>query len=201
MAPISASMRAMAGLIAAASATSNWAACALNPASPENANTLVDFRDGPAVEDDARAVFRQAARQCKADALPRSGDKGKPAIQREKGPGRAPLARLYSLWRKLRTRSKSTAKMIAPPIKAPCQNALMPSRPRLLRMISIRAAPINAPNAVPMPPANGAADDCRRNDLQFQSRADIGGDGSEPACLDDTGYACRQAPRSYRPQP
>jgi len=35
----------------------------------------------------------------------------------------------------------------------PCQNALMPNRPRLLRITSISAEPIRAPKAVPIPPA------------------------------------------------
>ena len=52
-----------------------------------------------------------------------------------------------------RMRSNSTAMMMKLPMKVPCQKALTPSRPRLLRMISISAAPISAPNAVPAPPA------------------------------------------------
>ena len=42
---------------------------------------------------------------------------------------------------------------MAPPMKVPCQKALMPSRPRLLRITSISAAPTSAPKAVPTPPA------------------------------------------------
>ena len=49
-------------------------------------------------------------------------------------------------------RSKSTATMMKVPTKVPCQNGLMPSSVRLLRMISISAAPTTAPNAVPEPP-------------------------------------------------
>ena len=42
--------------------------------------------------------------------------------------------------------------MMKVPTKVPCQNGLMPSSVRLLRMISISAAPTTAPNAVPEPP-------------------------------------------------
>ena len=51
-----------------------------------------------------------------------------------------------------RIRSKSTATMMKTPTKVPCQNGLMPRSVRLLRMISISAAPTTAPNAVPEPP-------------------------------------------------
>ena len=43
--------------------------------------------------------------------------------------------------------------MMKAPTKVPCQNGLMPSSVRLLRIISMRTAPTTAPNAVPLPPA------------------------------------------------
>ena len=43
-----------------------------------------------------------------------------------------------------------------PPMKVPCQKALIPRSPRLLRITSISAAPTSAPKAVPMPPARFA---------------------------------------------
>ena len=56
----------------------------------------------------------------------------------------------------MRRRSNSTATMMNVPTNVPCQNVLMPSRMRLLRMTSIRAAPTTAPKAVPAPPVRFA---------------------------------------------
>ena len=49
--------------------------------------------------------------------------------------------------------------MMKVPTNVPCQNVLMPSRIRLLRMTSISAAPTTAPKAVPTPPDQVGASD------------------------------------------
>ena len=71
--------------------------------------------------------------------------------------------------------SNDTAMTMKAPTKAPCQKALIPRSPRLLRMTSISAEPTSAPNAVPTPPRDPAADDGRGDDLQFHARTQIGG--------------------------
>src|SRR5690606_23740634 len=54
--------------------------------------------------------------------------------------------------RNARKRSNATARMMKLPTKAPCQNVLIPSRIRLFRITSMRAAPTTDPNTVPAPP-------------------------------------------------
>ncbi len=76
--------------------------------------------------------------------------------------------------------------MIAPPMNVPCQNALIPSRPRLLRMISSRAEPTRAPiRRAGTAHEAGAADHRRGDDLQFHAGTDIGRHRAEPARLHD----------------
>ena len=71
-------------------------------------------------------------------------------------------------------------------MNAPCQNALMPRRPRELRITSISIAPMMTPIAVPAPPARFAPPDHGGGDhLQLQPRADVRGDGTQPAGLHD----------------
>src|SRR6266436_7919558 len=48
--------------------------------------------------------------------------------------------------------SNMTASTMKLPTNVPCQNASTPSSRRLLRITSISAAPMTAPNAVPEPP-------------------------------------------------
>src|SRR2546429_9726536 len=55
-------------------------------------------------------------------------------------------------------RPNETARTMKQPTKVPCQNALMPRSPRLLRMTSIRAEPISAPPCYWMRPSRGRAE-------------------------------------------
>ena len=90
-------------------------------------------------------------------------------------------------------RSNVTATMMKVPMNAPCQKALMPSRPRLLRITSISAEPISAPNGGADAAGEvGAADDSGSDDLQLHAGAEIGGHGAEPPGFDDAGEAGRQ---------
>jgi hypothetical protein len=78
--------------------------------------------------------------------------------------------------------SNMTASTMKLPTKVPYQNASTPSSKRLLRITSIGAAPITAPNAMPAPPLRLAPPPtAARNDSEFPALAQIGDSGAEPA--------------------
>ena len=68
------------------------------------------------------------------------------------------------------------------PMKVPCQNVLIPSSVRLLRMTSMSAAPTTPPSAVPLPPIRLVPPmTVAAITREFLALAEILGDAAEPA--------------------
>ena len=83
IAPMSASIRSMAGATDAGSTTSNTEAWTVWPSERSVSAARSSFSCVAAIENDGCAVLGEAARQAKADALARAGDQSPPSGEAE----------------------------------------------------------------------------------------------------------------------